>query len=137
MRETKREDQIVIHTAFNRQGFTDGYYTKWVDKNMLGIREDTKEDPKFMQAARQSYETGESPLVDITLRCVVSVEGSHLTAADPEGRTCFVVAHRLSTIKNADKIAVIKNGLCVEYGSFDELMEKKGEFYQLRSMQQI
>ena len=54
-----------------------------------------------------------------------------------KGRTCFVVAHRLSTIKNADKIAVIKNGLCVEYGSFDELMEKKGEFFKLRSMQQI
>ncbi len=54
-----------------------------------------------------------------------------------KGRTCFVVAHRLSTIKNADKIAVIKNGLCVEYGSFNELMAKKGEFYQLRSMQQI
>jgi len=80
----------ALYTAFNRQGFTDGYYTKWVDKNMLGVREETKEDPKFLQAARQSYETGESPLVDITLRCVVSVEGSHLSAADPEGRTCFV-----------------------------------------------
>ncbi|MBQ1224189.1 MAG: ATP-binding cassette domain-containing protein, partial [Oscillospiraceae bacterium] len=53
------------------------------------------------------------------------------------GRTTFVVAHRLSTIKSADKIAVIKNGRCVECGAFDELMEKKGEFYALRSMQQI
>jgi len=53
------------------------------------------------------------------------------------GRTTFIVAHRLSTIKNADKIAVIKDGRCVEIGSFDELMEKKGEFYMLRTLQQV
>lgn len=53
------------------------------------------------------------------------------------GRTTFIVAHRLSTIKNADKIAVIQDGRCVEMGNFEELMEKKGEFYKLRSMQQI
>lgn len=51
-------------------------------------------------------------------------------------RTTFIVAHRLSTIKNADKIAVIHNGQCVEYGSYDELMAKKGEFYNLKSLQQ-
>lgn len=54
-----------------------------------------------------------------------------------KGRTTFIVAHRLSTIKNADKIAVIQDGRCVEMGNFEELMEKKGEFYKLRSMQQI
>lgn len=53
------------------------------------------------------------------------------------GRTTFIVAHRLSTIKNADIIAVIKDGVCVESGSFDELMELKGEFYHLRTLQQI
>ncbi len=47
-------------------------------------------------------------------------------------RTTFIVAHRLSTIKNADKIAVIKDGRCVEYGTYDELLEMKGEFYELR-----
>ncbi len=52
-------------------------------------------------------------------------------------RTTFVVAHRLSTIKNADRIAVIKDGECVEIGSYDQLMEKRGAFYALRSMQQI
>ena len=49
-----------------------------------------------------------------------------------EKRTTFIVAHRLSTIKNADKIAVIKDGRCVEYGTYNELLEKKGEFYELR-----
>lgn len=55
----------------------------------------------------------------------------HLT----KERTTFIVAHRLSTIRNADKIAVIKNGKCVEFGSYDQLMEKKGEFYNLKSLQ--
>ena len=50
-------------------------------------------------------------------------------------RTTFIVAHRLSTIRNADKIAVIKDGTCVEYGSWDELMALKGEFYKFKEMQ--
>jgi len=52
-----------------------------------------------------------------------------------KGRTTFVVAHRLSTIRNADKIAVMRDGVCVEFGSYDELMEKKGEFYALKQLQ--
>lgn len=52
-----------------------------------------------------------------------------------ENRTTFIVAHRLSTIKNADKIAVMDNGRCVEYGTYDELMAKKGQFYRLKQMQ--
>lgn len=55
----------------------------------------------------------------------------HLT----KERTTFIVAHRLSTIRNADKIAVIKDGRCVEFGTYDELMAKKGEFFNLKSLQ--
>lgn len=50
-------------------------------------------------------------------------------------RTTFIVAHRLSTIRTADKIAVVNNGTCVEYGTYDELMAKKGEFYKYKMMQ--
>lgn len=50
-------------------------------------------------------------------------------------RTTFIVAHRLSTIKGADRIAVIADGHCVEYGTYDELMKLKGEFYQMKSIQ--
>ncbi|WP_221826414.1 ATP-binding cassette domain-containing protein [Neobacillus niacini] len=51
------------------------------------------------------------------------------------GRTTFIVAHRLSTIRNADKIAVIENGRCVEFGTYDELMSSKGKFYELKQLQ--
>lgn len=50
-------------------------------------------------------------------------------------RTTFIVAHRLSTIKKADKIAVIRDGKCVEYGTYDELIEKRGEFYNYKKVQ--
>ena len=52
-----------------------------------------------------------------------------------EGRTTFIVAHRLSTIRDADRIAVIADGHCTEYGTYDELMALKGEFYQLKQIQ--
>ena len=52
-----------------------------------------------------------------------------------KNRTTFIVAHRLSTIKGADKIAVLREGHCTEYGSYDELMELKGEFYEMRRLQ--
>ena len=80
----------ALMTAFNRQGFTDGYYTSRVDNKMLGVREDTRDDPEWLKAARQSFEAGETPLVDLKMRAVVSVDGSSLTATDPEGRTCMV-----------------------------------------------
>ena len=51
------------------------------------------------------------------------------------GRTTFIVAHRLSTIRDADRIAVIKQGRCVEIGTYDELMEKKGEYYKMQTLQ--
>ncbi len=50
-------------------------------------------------------------------------------------RTTFIVAHRLSTIREADKIAVISHGKCIEYGTYEELMEKKGVFYEMKRVQ--
>ena len=46
-----------------------------------------------------------------------------------KGKTSIVIAQRLSTIKNADKIVVIENGKFIEEGSLNELLEKKGKFY--------
>lgn len=50
-------------------------------------------------------------------------------------KTTFVVAHRLSTIQNADKIVVLKNGKIKEIGNYEQLMEQRGEFYQLKTLQ--
>ena len=48
-----------------------------------------------------------------------------------EGRTVFVIAHRLSTVRNADAILVLEHGQVAERGSHDELLAQKGEYYQL------
>lgn len=48
-----------------------------------------------------------------------------------KGKTVVVVAHRLSTVKNADKIIVLSNGSITEQGTHEELTQKKGEYYQL------
>ena len=48
-----------------------------------------------------------------------------------EGRTVFVIAHRLSTVMDSDVIMVLEHGRIIERGSHDELIEKKGKYYQL------
>lgn len=52
-----------------------------------------------------------------------------------KGRTTLVVAHRLSTIKNADEIAVIAEGKIIEQGCHDELMTKNGLYARLYNQQ--
>jgi ATP-binding cassette subfamily B protein len=48
-----------------------------------------------------------------------------------EGRTSFVIAHRLSTIRNADQVLMIKDGQIVERGTHDELLARRGAYYEL------
>lgn len=52
-----------------------------------------------------------------------------------KGRTSFIVAHRLSTIKNADKILVIHEGKILEQGTHEELLKAKGHYYELYTNQ--
>ena len=52
-----------------------------------------------------------------------------------KGRTSFVVAHRLSTIRNADRIVVMRDGQIVEIGTHEQLMEKDGVYHNLYSLQ--
>jgi ATP-binding cassette subfamily B multidrug efflux pump len=48
-----------------------------------------------------------------------------------EGRTSFVIAHRLSTIRNADQVLMVKGGAIVERGTHDELLARRGAYYEL------
>lgn len=80
----------ALFTAFNRQGFTNGYYTNRVDLKMFGTRTETKDDPTWIAQARQTYESGENPLVDVKFYGTVTVDGSSLSVTDPEGRTCSI-----------------------------------------------
>ncbi len=48
-----------------------------------------------------------------------------------KGRTVFVIAHRLSTVRNADAILVLENGRVVERGNHNDLLELRGRYYQL------
>ncbi len=76
--------------AFNRQGFTDGYYTGSLGRKMFGVRQEQQEDPAWLRLARQSYEAVENPLVDIKFHAVITDSSSSLTVTDPQGHSCTI-----------------------------------------------
>ena len=78
-------------------------------------------DPKILilDEATASIDTHTEHLIQLGLKNLL------------KGRTSFVVAHRLSTIREADQILVFKNGLIVERGNHAKLMEKPGYYREL------
>ncbi len=48
-----------------------------------------------------------------------------------QGRTVFIIAHRLSTVRNADQILVLEHGQIIEQGNHQSLLAQKGKYYQL------
>ncbi|MCZ6680828.1 MAG: ABC transporter transmembrane domain-containing protein [Candidatus Poribacteria bacterium] len=70
--------------------------------------------------------------VDVETEKQIQEAIAHLT----KGRTTFAIAHRLSTLRNADRLLVLEGGRVVETGTHRELMEKKGIFYDLVQLQQ-
>lgn len=77
----------------------------------------------ILDEATSSLDTKTEQLIQKAINSVVS------------GRTTIVIAHRLSTIKNADNIVVIERGKTIEEGPIEELLEKKGKFYQYWNLQ--
>ena len=80
----------TLSAAFNRQGFTDGYFTGHTGTGMFGVREDKYDDAKWLQEIRQSYENAENPLVPINFRAVITMQECTLTVTDPDGRSCKI-----------------------------------------------
>ncbi len=80
----------TLTAAFNRQGFTDGYYTAQTGPDMFGIREDRYDNPNWLKQVRESYEATENPLVSVEFDATITDQVCTLTVTDPEGRKCTV-----------------------------------------------
>ena len=86
--EVTPQMQQQLMDAFNRQGFTDGYYTGKLGPNMFGVRDEKNENNAFMKQMRLTYENTERGLVPITFKFMLRPEYSRLEVTDPEGRSC-------------------------------------------------
>ena len=85
-----RPMEKALFDAFNRQGFTDGYYTRELGPGMFGVRENKNEDAAWAKAARESYEAVENALVPVKFRAIITERRSELSVRDPDGNVCKV-----------------------------------------------
>ena len=96
------------------------------EKQRISIARAILHDPKILilDEATSSVDTPTDKKVQQALQRLV------------KGRTTFAIAHRLSTLRSADRLVVIDEGRVAEAGTHQELMEKEGIFYQLVTTQQ-
>jgi len=133
------EDQLqqAVHAA-HVQEFTDRFETglntligergvklSGGQRQRIAIARAILADPKILilDEATSNLDTESETLIQASLKELM------------KGRTTFVIAHRLSTIRQADQILVIEQGKIAEQGQHDELIEKKGRYYQLYTYQ--
>jgi len=83
-----RQMMETLYAAFNRQGFTDGYYLDRTGEDMFGTRQEGAEDERWYKAVRQTYENTENPLVPITFYAQVTAGRFSLTVRDQDGHSC-------------------------------------------------
>lgn len=110
----------------------DGYDTM-LDSTGNGISEGQKQ---LITIARALISEAKILLLDeatSTVDTITELRIQEGLASLMEGCTSFVIAHRLNTIKNADKIIFLENGQVVEKGTHESLMHKKGKYFQLFS----
>ncbi|MDR0669580.1 MAG: ABC transporter ATP-binding protein/permease [Treponema sp.] len=91
------------------------------ERQLLAFCRTLISDPRILilDEATSSIDTGTEQLVQEGIRTLM------------KGRTSFIIAHRLSTIRDCSRIMYVKDGQIAEAGSHDELMDKKGLYYQL------
>jgi ATP-binding cassette subfamily B protein len=91
------------------------------ERQLLAFSRTLISNPRILilDEATSSIDTGTEQLVQDGIRTLM------------KGRTSFIIAHRLSTIRNCAKIMFISDGQIVESGTHEELMEKKGRYYEL------
>lgn len=99
----------------------DGNSLSTGEKQLLSLARAVIADPAIfvLDEATSSIDTINEKLIQSAVEKIMN------------GRTSFVIAHRLSTVKNADIILVIDDGKIVEYGNHSQLIEKKGKYYNL------
>lgn len=102
-----------------------GYKLSGGEKQRISIARAILKDPRILilDEATSALDTQSERLVQTALNKLM------------EGRTTFAVAHRLSTIRNADQILVLQNGNVVESGSHESLLDQDGEYARLYHLQ--
>ena len=85
-----RNKMEILSEAFNRQGFTDGYYAGRLGEDMFGVREPSQVNNAFYKQMRQTYELTENPLVAVAFKANITPTRSTLMVADADGRKCTV-----------------------------------------------
>lgn len=128
------EEVIAAAKLANADGFIrrlpDGYNTMLTNnganlsqgqRQLLAIARAAVADPPvlILDEATSSIDTRTEKLVQDGMDSLM------------KGRTTFVIAHRLSTVRNSDCIMVLENGRIIERGTHDQLIEEKGKYYQL------
>jgi ATP-binding cassette subfamily B protein len=137
--DATREDVMAAAKAANAHDFVvqkpDGYDTQVGERGQtlsggerqrISIARAILHDPRILilDEATASVDTDtEKQIQDAIARLI-------------EGRTTFAIAHRLSTLRNATRLVVLKDGKVAEVGTHEELIAKKGEFHRLVQMQQ-
>mgnify|MGYP000249475854 FL=1 len=112
---------MMLPDGYNTMLTGDGGSLSQGQRQLISIARAAVEDPPVMilDEATSSIDTRTESIVQEGMDSLM------------EGRTVFVIAHRLSTVQNSKAIMVLEHGVIIERGSHEELIEQKGTYYQL------